>query len=184
MNNKIWVILGVVVVVLVCVVYSVFLNVFSIGEETSGSHSPNHIIIASSSLFEKEIEVRIFDNGTVECYRERYYPWYKEIEVRRGYVSREEVEKLLELFSKLADYGEYIDKVSDEFIKEGHILEPIGNIEISCPALNKTLEISFRPPDFPGPETITPEAEEILAILDKTFLEAEVVEMIKKENSS
>ncbi|MEM2394051.1 MAG: hypothetical protein QXQ47_02875 [Candidatus Bathyarchaeia archaeon] len=159
-----------------------FCTFFPIGVETGGPSSPkpavppfpdtttsqsHPIVIASSSLFEKVIEVEIFDNGTVKCHRERYYPWYKEIENRKGIVSMEEVEKLLELFSNLTGYGEYIDKVSGEFMKEGHILEPVGNVVVSCLPLNKTLKISFRPTDLPELETITPSAEGILTILTK-----------------
>lgn len=205
LKKKIWVVLC--IAVLICVVSFALLHIFPFCEETSSSQSPNPIttqspnpitkqspspislqpqspvITASSSLFEKLIEIRIFNNGTVKSYRERYYQLYKEIEIRRGSISIEEVEELLELSSKLADHGEYIYKVSDEFMKEGHILEPLGNMEVSWLPLNKTSKISFRPSNFPEQETITPEAKQILAIIDKAYLEAEVVEIIKEANS-
>jgi hypothetical protein len=107
------------------------------------------------------------DNGTVRGYSDHIYPNYKEIEIKEGNVSREEIDILLELFSNLADYDEYVVSFSEELIGEDHIFDPQAHMKISCLPLNKTLKLSFRPPSFPEPETITPEAEEILAKLIK-----------------
>jgi len=150
--------------------------------EANGSHASNPIIVADSSVFEGEKWMKIFDNGTVKGYSYHLYPWYKDIEIKEGNVSREEIDVLLELFSNLADYNKYEVNLSNELIGDDHIFEPLGSMKISCLPLNKTIELSFRPPSFPEPETITPEAEEILAKIDKIYRETEVVERINEAN--
>ena len=173
MNNKFFMLLGVVVAALIvgCILFAYLLV----------SRSSNPIIVVDSSVFEGEKWMKIFDNGTVRGYSYHLYPWYKDIEIREGNVSREEIDVLLELFSNLADYNKYEVNVSS-WGGGGYIFEPLGYTTISCLPLNKTIELHFWPPDFLEPETITPEAEEILARIDKLYQETEVVERIREMN--
>lgn len=180
MNNKFLILLGVVLVVLIvgCILFA-FLLVFPNSTEANSS---NPIIVADSSVFEGEKWMKIFDNGTVRGYSYHLYPWYKDIEIKEGNVSKEEIDILLELFSNLADYEEYEVPVSS-WEGSDHIFEPSwGYTTISCLPLNKTLELHFWPPDFPAPEPITPIAEEILARIDKIYRETGVVERIREMN--
>jgi len=152
--------------------------------EANVSYASNSVILAYSSVFEGEKWMRILDNSTVRCYSYHLYPSYKDIEIREGYVSKEEVDLLLQLFSNLTEYEEYVVKVSEGLVGADHIFEPLGSMKISCLPSNKTLKLSIRPLSFPRPETITPEAEEILAKIDKIYQKTQVVERIKETNPS
>jgi len=139
----------------------------------------NSVIVAYSRVFEGEKWMRILDNGTVRCYSYHLYPSYKDIEIKEGYVFKEEVDILLRLFSNLTDYEEYVVNVSDKLVWANHIFEPFGYMKISCPPLNKTLKLNIRPLSFSQPETITPEAEEILTKIDEIYQKTQVVERKK-----
>jgi len=180
MKNRI---LLVIVAVLIIVGSMVGVYYYSTLPVPSASTS-EPIIMVDATVFEGEKWMKIFDNGTVRGYSDHIYPWYKEIEIKEGNVSREEVDILLELFSNLADYDEYVVSFSEELIEGDHIFDPQAYMKISCLPLNKTLGLSFRPPSFPEPETITPEAEEILARIDEIYRETAVVERIKEINPS
>lgn len=195
-NLKIWILLGLLVVALI-----VGYILFAVSEPNSKpivtpSPSPSSkpvvtpalssepLIMVYSMVFEGEKWMEIFENGTVKCERYHLYPDYKEIEIKKGYVSTEEVGILLELFLNLTDYNESTVILSDELAKGDHIFDPLGYMKISCLPLNKTLNLNFRPLSFSEPETIMSEAKEILARIDRIYREAEVVERTKEKNPS
>jgi len=145
--------------------------------------SNNPIISVNSTVFEGERWMSIHSDGKVTCYSDHYYPDYKEIMIKEGYISREEIDALLELFSNLGEYSEYTVNVSEQLMGRDHmdcVFVPFGGTKISCIPLNKTLRLRVRPPSFPEPETVTITAKEIMERIDKIYREAEVSER-KKE---
>ncbi|MBE0516063.1 MAG: PKD domain-containing protein [Methanophagales archaeon] len=143
------------------------------------------VISANSTVFEGERWMVIFDDGKVTCYSDHYYPDHKEIVIKEGYIPKEEVNALLELFSNLSEYSDYTVNVSDQLIRDHMdcVFDPIGGgTKISCIPLNKTLRLKVRPPTFPEPETATPAAKEILERIDKIYREAEIPEKKKEIN--
>ncbi|MBE0516071.1 MAG: PKD domain-containing protein [Methanophagales archaeon] len=126
------------------------------------------IILVNSTVFEGERWMRILDDGKVIGYSDHYYPDYKEIVIKEGYISREEVDALLELFSNLSEYSEYTVNLSELLIRDYH------RQKISCIPLNKTLKISFL---FPEQETATPTVKEIVKRIDRIFRDAEITEI-------
>ncbi|MDI6885537.1 MAG: PGF-CTERM sorting domain-containing protein [archaeon] len=145
------------------------------------------IVLVNSTVFEGERWMVIFSDGKVTCYSDHYYPDYKEIVIKEGYISREEIDILLELFSNLSEYSEYTVNASVQLIKDHMdcIFDPVGGgTKISCLPLNKTLILVVRPPSFPKPETATITAKEIMNRIDKIYREAEVTERRKENNPS
>jgi hypothetical protein len=55
--------------------------------------------------------MRLLNDGKVICYSDHYYPDYKEITIREGHISREEIDALLNLFSNLGVYSEYMHTI-------------------------------------------------------------------------
>jgi PGF-CTERM protein len=140
------------------------------------------IISVSSTVFEGERGMDIFDDGNVTCYSDHYYPGYKEIVTKEGHISKAEIDALLELFSNLSEYS-YTVNASKQLTSDhmNCIFDPVGGgTSISCIPLNKTL--SIRLTLFPGTETATPTAKEIVKRIDKIFREAEVPEKKKEIN--
>jgi len=143
------------------------------------------IISVNSTVFEGERWMSIFNDGKVICYSDHYYPDYKEIVIKEGHISREEIDALLELFSNLSEYSEYTVNASEQLISDHMdcIFDPVGGgAKISCTPLNKTLRLRLRPPSFPEPETATITAKEIMERIDKIYREAEVSERRKEIN--
>jgi len=128
----------------------------------------------------------IFDDGNVTCYSDHYYPDHKEIVIKEGHISKEEIDALLELFSNLSEYSCTVN-ASKQLISDhmNCIFDPVGGgTKISCIPLNKTLGIEVEPPSFPEPETATPAAKEIVKRIDEIFREAEVTERGKENKPS
>lgn len=147
--------------------------------------SNNPIISVNSTVFEGERWMNILGDGKVTCYSDHHYPSHKEIVIKEGHISREEIEVLLELFSNLSEYSEYTVNASEQLIRDHMdcIFDPVGGgTIISCLPLNKTLRLSVRPPSFPEPETATVTAKEIMKRIDKIYREAEVSERRKEIN--
>jgi hypothetical protein len=129
--------------------------------------------------------MRLLNDGKVICYSDHYYPDYKEITIREGHISKEEIDAFLELFSNLSEYSEYTVNVSEQLIGRDHmdcVFVPFGDTKISCIPLNKTLKLRLRPPSFPEPETITITAKEILKRIDDLYREAKITERKKEIN--
>jgi|GEM_PF-2770129 PGF-CTERM protein len=147
--------------------------------------SNNPIISVNSTVFEGERWMSIFSDGTVTCYSDHYYPSHKEIVIKEGHISREEIDVLLGLFSNLSEYSDYTVNVSEQLIRDHMdcIFDPVGGgTKISCILLNKTLRLRVRPPSFSEPETATPTAKEIMERIDKIFREAKIPERRKEIN--
>nr|CBH39509.1 hypothetical secreted protein, containing PKD domain [uncultured archaeon] len=143
------------------------------------------IISVNSSVFEGERWMSIHSDGKVTCYSDHYYPDYKEITIKEGYISREEIDTFLELFSNFSEYSEYTVNASEQLIGRDHmdcVFLPFGDAKISCIPLNKTLRLRVRPPSFPEPETVTITAKEIVERIDRIYREAEVSERRKEIN--
>ena len=147
--------------------------------------SNNPLILVNSSVFEGERWMRLLNDGKVICYSDHYYPDYKEITIREGHISKEEIDAFLELFSNLGEYSEYTVNASEQLIRD-HMdctFDPVGGgTKISCMSLNKTLRLRVRPPSFPEPETATITAKEIMERIGKIYREAEVRERRKEIN--
>jgi hypothetical protein len=145
--------------------------------------SKNPIISVNSTVFEGARWMSILSDGKVTCYSDHYYPGYKEIIIKEGHISREEIDALLNLFSNLGAYSEYTVYASEKLIRNHMdcIFDPVGGgTEISCIPLNKTLRLRVRPPSFPEPETATITAKEIMERIDRIYREAEVSERRKE----
>ncbi|GEM_PF-2452478 len=145
------------------------------------------IVLVNSTVFEGERWMSIVSDGKVTCYSDHYYPDYKEIVIKEGCVTTEEIDTMLELFSNLSEYSEYKVNASEQLIKDHMdcIFDPVGGgTKISCIPLNKTLILVVRPPSFPKPETATITAKEIMNRIDKIYREAEVTERRKENNPS
>ncbi|HJH27572.1 MAG TPA: hypothetical protein C5S37_12615 [Methanophagales archaeon] len=146
--------------------------------------SNNPIISVNSTVFEGARWMSILSDGKVTCYSDHYYPSHKEIIIKEGHISREEIDALLELFSNLSEYS-YTVNASKQLISDhmNCIFDPIGGgTKISCTPLNKTLRLEVRPPSFPEPETATITAKEIMERIDRIYREAEVSERGKEIN--
>jgi hypothetical protein len=153
--------------------------------EANGVSSSKPLIVVNSTVFEGERWMSILSDGKVIGYSAHYYPSYKEIVIKEGYISREEIDAFLELCSNLSEYSEYTVNASGQLIRDHMdcIFDPIGGgTIISCLSLNKTLKLEVRPPSFPEPETATPTAKEIVGRIDKIFRETGVVERVKEIN--
>ena len=58
--------------------------------------SNNPLILVNSTVFEGERWMSIHSDGKVTCYSDHYYPDYKEITIREGHISKEEIDAFLE----------------------------------------------------------------------------------------
>ena len=156
-----------------------------IAEINSIIQRPKPIISVNSTVFEGERWMRLLNDGKVICYSDHYYPDYKEITIREGHISKEEIDAFLELFSNLSECSDYTVNVSEQLIGRDHmdcVFVPFGDAKISCIPLNKTLKLRLRPPSFPEPETITITAKEILKRIDDLYREAKITERKKEIN--
>jgi hypothetical protein len=146
--------------------------------------SNNPFILVNSTVFEGERWMSIHSDGKVTCYSDHYYPDYKEIMIKEGYISREEIDTFLELFSNFSEYSEYTVNVSERLIRDHMdcVFLPFEDAKISCIPLNKTLRLRVRPPLFPEPETATITAKEIVERIDRIYRDAEVSERRKEIN--
>ena len=147
--------------------------------------SNNPLILVNSTVFEGERWMRLLNDGKVICYSDHYYPDYKEITIREGHISKEEIDAFLELFSNLSECSDYTVNVSEQLIGRDHmdcVFVPFGDAKISCIPLNKTLKLRLRPPSFPEPETITITAKEIMKRIDNLYREAKITERKKEIN--
>ena len=86
----------------VCIVIVVLIAAASVCSATDENDSTDQkpVISASACVFEGGKGMKIFSDGRVTGYSTHYVPSHKDVTIKEGYISREEVDALLELFSK------------------------------------------------------------------------------------